>query len=170
MLPDGDGTGMCVGFPACTRSCLGFLFCCCDENAVLGMTHSLSATLPTGARQAGSRVRGASHPDPACSGPGTPPSPPPLVAQMWGAVPGPEPSGIPVRSPYHRLAPQHTAVLLIRSVIGLNVLGASQRVSVMCVTIGCALKTGNHASADNSPFLIPQEPMCTPHVTCALSP
>lgn len=80
------------GFPTCTRSYLGFLFRCCDENAVLGMTHSLSATLPTGARQAGSRVRGASHPDPACSGPGTPPPPP--VAQMWGAVPGPEPSGV----------------------------------------------------------------------------
>lgn len=49
------------GFPTCTRSYLGFLFRCCDENAILGVAHSLSATSPTGARQAGSRVRGASH-------------------------------------------------------------------------------------------------------------
>lgn len=53
------------------------------------------------------------------------------------------------------------AVPLIQSVIGLNVLGASPRF-LGCVTVGRALRTGNHASADNRPFLIPQEPMCTP--------
>lgn len=105
------------GFPTCTRSYLGFLFRCCDENAVLGMTHSLSATSPTDARQAGSRVRGL--------------APGPRVLRPWHTAPtpggpdvgcGPRPRALGRPS-----GASAQAVPLIQSVIGLNVLGASQR-------------------------------------------
>lgn len=124
MLPDVDWTGMSVGFQTCTRSYVGVLFRCRDKNAVLGVTHSLSAILHTGARQAGSHVCVGLAPGPHVLRPWHTPPPAPPAAQMWGAVPGPEPSGGLVRSPYYRLVPQHTAVPLTPSVIGLNALGA----------------------------------------------
>lgn len=165
-MPDVDWTGMSVGFQTCTRSYVGVLFRCRDKNAVLGVTHSLSAILHTGARQAGSCVCVGLAPGPHVLRPWHTPPPPPPAAQMWGAVPGPEPSGGLVRSPYYRLVPQHTAVPLTPSVVGLNALGASQ---LVCVArqYRCALTAGPHL-VQASRFLLPQEPTRPPPVTCAL--